>query len=614
MEGFGFLVGREDSAAAAIHRVAATFELDNSTEVIKHSSRNLRMVACVQAPERVAVDIDDQFLTLRIGDVWLDTDEGVLPKHVPTPSEMFECWRTDGPSAMNRFDGCWSLVACDLHNQTAVLVTDRFNSHPIYWSASGKYWTVGSTVQSAALGRAHPIALDTVSIFQFIHFTRLFGTRTVVEGIQVTKPGSWIELGSGTPKVGTWFSFDYTPESRSIDYWADSLANAFRAATKNVVVPGDTGLLLSGGLDSRLVLASADPPINCLQVNDSFNNEARTAKALADVHGSPFQLETRPIDHYITIVQRAAALGSGSFNFHHAHCLGMRQIQHNKALIHGWAPELYFRGTTLPRRHVRGLDIRSPFVETITPTNVVDQMFYNLQYSQSSGRPSRVLRSELQNHYQSALHQSLHEVVDEARNHSENPLDWYLWPDTYYQARYPSHLWSISLRAENRERSVTMQNAILALHLRMPMAMRSNNDVWLHALQRLNSMIAEIPDANTGYRPAIPPNAYLLIKSVRWGRKRARKLLGLSSNPGNFDHSWLTDSSWPDSTLMFADYPPFRNKLRNLALSDGILPGNVFDMAALNNLFEEVRAKKDWHAIQIVFAAATLGSWIRQFA
>lgn len=613
MEGFGVFTAKAELSDAAADRVAATFEIEHSTEVIKQSSGALRLIACVQAPDRLTVERDERRVILRIGDVWLDAGED-RGRRVPTPAEMLDCWKTDGAEGMKRFDGCWSLVACDLTNETALILTDRFNSNPIYWSKVGTNWTIGSTVQSAALARSLPVVLDRVAIFQFMHFTRMFGTRTLVEGVQITRPGSWLELGQGPVKGGKWFSFDYAPESRTVDYWADSMADAFQTAARNVLAPGNTSLLLSGGLDSRLVLASLDQPVECVHVNAFSNLEAKTALTLAEAHGSPFDLSLRPLDHYAEIVRQGTAIGSASHNFHHAHCLGLLQMPANRTVIHGWVPEVYFRGTNLPHRYIGELGIRSPFVQKIKRDNIVDQMFYNLKYSQSAGRPFRFFRPELQGEYQSTLHETLHEVVREAQNHSADPLDWFLWADTHYIGRYPSHLWSISLRAEHRERSVHMQNGILDLHLRMPIAMRSNNDIWLAALRRLNPKIAAIADANTGYRPSISANIYFLIRTARWGRKRARKLLGYSLNAPVAEHSWFTDSSWPDLISMYCDYTPFRHQLHESALGTDVLPENIFDTSALPHLFEEVRITRDWRAIEVIFATATLGSWISQFA
>ena len=61
------------------------------------------------------------------------------------------------------------------------------------------------------------------------------------------------------------------------------------------------------------------------------------------------------------------------------------------------------------------------------------------------------------------------------------------------------------------------------------------------------------------------------------------------------------------------DYAPFRRQLKESALAGDVLPDNLFDPSALSDLFEDVRAARDWRAVQVLFAAATLGSWIGQF-
>ncbi|MBU3749664.1 MAG: hypothetical protein FGM52_04305 [Mycobacterium sp.] len=572
---------------------------------------NVRMVASRLPATGLAVDESADRLLIRIGDVWENSAGGLraTPTRVPTPAEMYKCWQLEGEQGIHRYDGCWSLVACDPANQSALIIVDRFNSHPVYWALDGRrHWVIGSTVQTVARGRGTAIRWDEVAVIQFLHFQRVFGDRSIVSGIRMTKPGSWLQIGPTSVRSGNWFRYDYAPEAGSPRQWAESLAATFRSATRNVQ-NSDTNLLLSGGLDSRLVLACTTQPIRCVHFNDHINREAVTSKALAAAHGSELRVRLRPDDHYIKMLPRAAAIGSGSFVFYHAHTLGLGGIPPHATVIHGFAPELYFRGTNLPFRYLRGLGSYSPFASRVKRSNVIDMIITRLKYNLSAVDPSRILVSEARNHYRSTLNDVISEIVAEAQTHSEDPFDWFTWPDTFYQSRYPSYLFENAIRAEYRERSVTMQNGVLDLHLKMPRAVRGNNRIWIRALELLAPSLLAVPDANHGHRPTIRPSLLILSRVVNRGRR-----LVSSRQPGNsFGCAWFTDGSWPDLTRMLVGSAEFREAISAAALTEGHLP-EIIDAGRLRTVIDQAATAPNHKLSDLVFVAATLGSWGSQFA
>lgn len=94
----------------------------------------------------------------------------------------------------------------------------------------------------------------------------------------------------GSISVKKYFHYRFRPQTIGRSDAAREMARIFKQSFERRVRVGDTpGLLLSGGLDSRMVLACSDQQVDCFHFNDEPNLEYRAARSLAAAHGSPFQ-------------------------------------------------------------------------------------------------------------------------------------------------------------------------------------------------------------------------------------------------------------------------------------------------------------------------------------
>jgi asparagine synthase (glutamine-hydrolysing) len=176
-------------------------------------------------------------------------------------------------SFLRRLDGIYSAVIYDANNAKVHLITDRYGLRHLYWTChnSGLAWA--SEVKAMlALPGFHP-EIDRVSVQQFVKEGFVSDNRTWFQGVELLSAGtvlSWdLRLGTmSTQKYWGWE--DIRPLSGKIDEIeiADELARLLIRATAMRCRPSEhIGTLLSGGLDSRGILASMpqqEHPLNCV--------------------------------------------------------------------------------------------------------------------------------------------------------------------------------------------------------------------------------------------------------------------------------------------------------------------------------------------------------------
>lgn len=512
---------------------------------------------------------------------------------------------------LSRLDGSFAIVAIDTHSRALLLSTDRFASRPVYWTPLPRGGIAFAT-RLAAIGRVSGVdrSLDHVAVKELLHYQRLLGTRTLFSSVAWLTPGTAVHLGATGVRLQRWHDFDYEPETgRHATDWADELSSAFRNATQAALRGGRApGLLMSGGLDARLVLAaSGGTSLRCLHVNHLRNREYRTAQRLAHAARAPLDYVHRRNDHYLDLFDEAVRISDGQHSFVHAHALGALRGLDVDPVLHAWAPELLFRGTNLPHRslEVFGRTLYERPLVDMEPGRVAPLMYDHLKYTITNRDQWRLFRNETQQSFRAQMLRSAEAMAAEARDHSDTPADWFTWPDVRYHSRYPSFLFESSLREHHREESVVFANEVWDLHRRMPVTKRADNRIWLQALAMLAPELARVPDANTGMRPSVPR---LVTRPIDWVRRRqVRSEASTTQHPLG-----ITTKSWPQFSHMVRHHTGIAALVGDTIEDDAAIDPDLFDKARLRTVHEEHRSGQRNHH-RTLLLLTTFGRWHARF-
>lgn len=163
-------------------------------------------------------------------------------------------WVEWGDAVLDRIEGIFSFALVDERRGRALLARDRLGVKPLYWARDGDA-IVAASAPRAILSLCPGLRsdLDRVAIAQFLTLLWIPHPRTPWTAIHKLPPGSAVSIdGRGTRQWRYW-----TPPDRGDEILeAGDLREILGAATtRQLLSDVPVGLLLSGGLDSTLLLA-----------------------------------------------------------------------------------------------------------------------------------------------------------------------------------------------------------------------------------------------------------------------------------------------------------------------------------------------------------------------
>ena len=504
-----------------------------------------------------------------------------------------------------------------------MIANDRFSSRPLYYAQlSDGGIAFGSQVHTVLQAPDIPRDLDERSVRELFQYQRVHGTRTLNRAISMLPPATFLRVSDGRIALECWFQMDYRPERRTVTDWAEALADSFhRSARRCLRGTNRVGLLLSGGLDSRMVVAAVDDQITCFHFNDSQNREYETARRIAAVRDFEFTYLPRTVDHYANLFEHGVDIGDGQYAFFHSHALGLLPQDSVDVILHGFAPELFFRGTNLPRapRTVLGRTIYLEDLEvlaTVNEANVAREIRSNLKYSLHHTQPHQFFRESWAKNFESLMLVSAQELVDDARLHSDDPYDWFIWADTRFHCKYPSFLFEMALRHFHTERSVVFHNDILDLHLRMPIRARADSRIWNRAVRRLNRHVAAVPNANTE-RSLFPGPLGLTIDLTIEAATRIGRRFGIQPRPRGPELKpgmpwWHTEGSWPSFRELIVHEERLRKLIEATIVDPEAIDPDIFDIARIKSAFADHLTGRQNHT-DFLLLLATFGGWHRKY-
>lgn len=522
-----------------------------------------------------------------------------------------------GRSAFALLSGSFSLAIHDASSGELLLVNDRLGSRPLFYALTDRGGLVFSTLASAVL-RSPEVsrALDVRAVVEFCSLQRVLGDRTHHLGVKTLPPASVLEFKHGRATIGPYWRPDYRPRAGSLSSYAEELAQTVKRAMGQVMRgPSPVGLLLSGGLDARMMVAAAEAELACYAFGDFENPEVQTARAVADAKGFKLRFLQRDPDHYANVVDAAVELGGGMHPFNHAHALGFVEeiARECPVLTHGYGIEALFRGTTLPRRPREFLGLT--WGERLDPSldgRTLPHRMYRRAYS-LLGRYPELFAPGLAERVEEEVLDCASQLAADSSGHCASVYDQLLWSDVFARARYPSYVFLPSLRPYVLERSVLFSNAVIDLHLETPVELRFGNRLWLEAMAILDRDVARVVNANTGFSPFLSP---ALVSGVEAGRKAMEKvplLWRLATRPGRGEPGpGLSTGSWSRFDWLIRHNGKLRQLISDTLGDPQALPSQVFDLEGVQAVLAEHLSGQGHHRA-VLFALLTFGRWHKKY-
>jgi asparagine synthase (glutamine-hydrolysing) len=163
-----------------------------------------------------------------------------------------------GDDVLNRLNGMFGLAIWDARRKRLVLARDPFGIKLLYYRIDGDRLYFGSEMRAVRAGMTNGTEIDATSLNLFLRYRYTPSPHTMIKGIYKLAPGTKLTIQNGSSEVARWYRFKPTPfePKKSPREAREELLDLYqRAVRRQLISDVPVGLLLSGGIDSGLLLA-----------------------------------------------------------------------------------------------------------------------------------------------------------------------------------------------------------------------------------------------------------------------------------------------------------------------------------------------------------------------
>lgn len=256
-----------------------------------------------------------------------------------------ERWKTG--EERNLFDsltGTYALLRCN--DREISILTDRMGAFPVYnaKNAGCRIVSFGTSVELMATVTQREQDWDQTSLAELLVFNNITFPYSSRNGIEELSPASitQIKMDSPNPEISTNVLWEpVEPISwQTDDEMIDRIEHALRAAAVEATRGAkSTAVTLSGGLDSRAVLAAIPKELDLSAVTyvTHENNETRVAQQVAKAAKARHHFAHRDEDYFATMLLERGIqlLGSERRAAAHGFCIPDNKLDHRFDVILG---------------------------------------------------------------------------------------------------------------------------------------------------------------------------------------------------------------------------------------------------------------------------------------
>ncbi|HKH01097.1 MAG TPA: N-acetylglutaminylglutamine amidotransferase [Bradyrhizobium sp.] len=173
--------------------------------------------------------------------------------------KSYHAW---GPRCVERFKGMFAFALWERATGRVILVRDRLGIKPLYYTDTPNSFRFASTLPALLAAGGVDTALDPVGLHHYFSFhAAVPPPRTILKGVKKLAPASILTIepdGSRRTEVFWNLKVGEREEDRKLTEqdWTEAVADAMsESVERRRVADVPVGILLSGGLDSSLVVA-----------------------------------------------------------------------------------------------------------------------------------------------------------------------------------------------------------------------------------------------------------------------------------------------------------------------------------------------------------------------
>jgi len=173
--------------------------------------------------------------------------------------KAYHAW---GSNCVRKFKGMFAFAVWERDSGRVVIARDRLGIKPLYYAQGDGFFRFASTLPALLAAGGVDKSIDPVAIHHFFSFhAAVPPPRTILKGVKKIPPATVLTIEpDGSPKIERYWQFSVgerpTDSRMSEAEWIEAVADTIkRAVDRRRVSDVPVGVLLSGGLDSSLIVA-----------------------------------------------------------------------------------------------------------------------------------------------------------------------------------------------------------------------------------------------------------------------------------------------------------------------------------------------------------------------
>jgi asparagine synthase (glutamine-hydrolysing) len=192
-----------------------------------------------------------------------------------------------GTEVFNRLNGMFGLAIWDVQKERLIVARDAMGIKLIYYKIENGALAFGSEIRPILAAQKSRPDVDPIALNLFLRFRYTPSPLTIFQGIRKLAPGTMLVVEKGQCREERWYNFIPTPFStpKKKEEAVSELLELYRGAVKRHLLSDvPVGVLLSGGLDSGLLLALMNEqggswPAYTVGYGESFEDDELTDAA-----------------------------------------------------------------------------------------------------------------------------------------------------------------------------------------------------------------------------------------------------------------------------------------------------------------------------------------------
>ncbi len=518
------------------------------------------------------------------------------------PDHVLKCFTARGTRCAEDLDGIFHFVVYDKRNAVMHLFSDRFGLHPLYYREENGVILFGSEVKAVLAAGASTPEPDYGSIADFFRFGQILGHKTLFESVRLLPPGSVLtaDLKRGAARIAPYFRLGSLFPQRgrkepsvSAEEVSLRLERAVRANCGN---RGRLGLSLSGGLDSRGILAAMGEEaegVHTYTLGTPGCADQRLSGRMAGICGTRHRfvgLDQGFLSDYETMAERMAELSDGMYPpIESTEMLALAYFKEApfRVLLRGHGGEVAKAALAYPVM----VDERA--MGCASGSEILSWILHATDILKGGIDPARLFLPPFSRIIREQPLSSLEEVLSPVTS-TLSPADICIY---YYIGEHVRRGVGASLaifRNEMEIRLPYMDRGFLEGLLKLPLSLRNRGEIHRLMIRRCRPELMKVPDSNTGAPPDAGPIRLFLGDRFNSAMKR----LGIRG----FRH-YTEFGKWYRGV--------FSDGVRRILFSPPCRSRGLYDMGYLEEVFNlHVAGRRDYG--RFLGIAVGLEMWFRR--